>query len=113
MKIIIELPDELAEMFGDMAGALQTIAKVVTVKVVQDQATVEEQSKAVFNKPSEATQEQPTVSIEEVRAKLVDLSRSGKREQAKALLQEFGAVKLTEVPKEKLPDLLAKVEAIA
>lgn len=68
--------------------------------------------------PSPATQElEPAESekeytLEEVRAKLADLSRGGKQAEVKELLNKFGAKKLTEVPEEKYPELMNEAEAI-
>ncbi len=53
-----------------------------------------------------AAEEAATVSLEEVRAKLAALSQAGKQEQVKGLITKFGAKKLTDVPKEKYPELL-------
>lgn len=109
MKITIEGPDELIEMFGDLLGALRTIAQTVQVKVEPSPENDEKPAAVKAEQPVE----QPTVTLEDARAKLADLSRNGKRDQVKSLIREFGAQKLTEVPKEKLPDLMAKAEAIA
>lgn len=55
---------------------------------------------------------QPEVTLETVRTKLAALSQSGKQAEVKALIQQFGANKLTEIPAEKYPELLAAAEAI-
>ncbi|WP_139279136.1 hypothetical protein [Seinonella peptonophila] len=92
MKVIIDIPNEAVEMLKDMATALQTIAKTITV----------EQSK----------QEEKTFSLEEVRAKLIDLSRKGKREEVKGLIKQFDVQRLTDVPKTFLSELMRKAEEI-
>lgn len=51
-------------------------------------------------------------TLEQVRAKLADLSRGGKQAEVKALLGKFGVKKLTEVPEEKYPELMKEAEAI-
>lgn len=52
------------------------------------------------------------IKLEDVRAKLAALSQAGKQEQVKALIQKFGAKKLTEIPKAKYPELLKEAEAL-
>ena len=52
------------------------------------------------------------IKLEEVRAKLAALAQSGKQEQVKALIQKFGAKKLTDIPTEKYPELLKEAEAL-
>lgn len=60
----------------------------------------------------ETTEPAPTVTLEEVRAKLAKLSQAGKQAQVKALITQFGASKLTEIPAEKYAELMAAAEAI-
>ena len=58
------------------------------------------------------TKTDSTFTLEQVRAKLADLSRSGKQTEVKALLNKLGAKKLTEVPVDKYPELMGEAEAI-
>lgn len=48
------------------------------------------------------------VTIEDVRAVLAVKTRDGKTQKVKALLNEFGADKLSSVPEDKLADLITK-----
>lgn len=61
-------------------------------------------------------QESPTqttsLTLEEVRAKLTDISQGGKKTEVSALIAEFGATKLTEVKSEDYAALMAKAEAL-
>ena len=50
--------------------------------------------------------------LEDVRAVLADISRTGKTAEMKTLLKQFGAVKLSDIPAEKYPELLSAAEAI-
>jgi hypothetical protein len=116
VKIVIEIPDEAVEMLKDMAVALQTIARTVTVVTESPeqkpgQKPAKPEQKPV--KPEQKPDPQPEVSLEAVRAKLADLSRNGKRSQVKELIQSFGVKKLTEIPKDKLGELMEKVREIA
>ncbi|MPQ44595.1 hypothetical protein GBZ86_12660 [Clostridium tarantellae] len=52
------------------------------------------------------------ISLEEVRAKIASLSKSGKQTEVKALIKKFGANKLTEVSKENYEQLLKEAEEI-
>lgn len=54
----------------------------------------------------------PSVSLEEVRAKLAELSQAGKQQQVVALIASMGARKLTEIPAEKYASLMAQAEAL-
>ena len=52
------------------------------------------------------------VAVETVRAKLVALNDAGRKDEVRGLLDGFGAKKLTDVPAEKLGELLAAAEAL-
>ena len=127
MRITIEIPDNAVKMFVDLVDALRTIAKTVEVETKDDgtvdaviqeaeQLKKEEGAKKVkrnldaFQKLADEVA--PKVTLEQVRAKLAELTRNGKREQVKALLNEFGANKLSEVPADKYAELMAKAEEI-
>ena len=68
--------------------------------------------------PAEPTPPEPapvepsvrTVSLEAVRAKLTQLSEAGKKTELKELFAQYGITKLTDLPKDKLPELLEAVE---
>ena len=52
------------------------------------------------------------VAVETVRAKLVALNDAGRKDEVRGLLDGFGAKKLTDVPAERLGELLAAAEAL-
>lgn len=120
MKITIEIPDNAVKMFIDLADALRTIARTVEVETKDDviqsaeqlKKTVEEGDKKVKHNLDAFQKLADDVTLEQVRAKLAELTRNGKREQVKALLNEFGANKLSEVPADKYAELMAKAEGI-
>lgn len=56
--------------------------------------------------------EEPKISLEDVRAKLAALSRDGKTAQVKALIQKYGANKLSEVNHDDYEALLLDAEVI-
>lgn len=63
------------------------------------------------NEPKEKVEDNlPT--LEEVRAKLASLSKAGKQAQVRELITGFGVKKLSDIPREKYPELLEKVEVM-
>jgi len=60
----------------------------------------------------EAGNQTPTYTLEDVRAVLAEISRSGKREAVQQLLREFGVQKLSELDSARYPALLHAAEAI-
>lgn len=63
-------------------------------------------------KPKPEQKTEPVIPLETVRAKLAALSREGKQSQVKALISEFGATKLTDIPAEKYGELLKAAEGL-
>ena len=59
-----------------------------------------------------ATPEAPKVSFETVRAILADKSRNGFTAQIRALLEKYGASKLSEIAPEHYEAILAEAEVI-
>ncbi|MGK9252394.1 hypothetical protein [Paenibacillus humicus] len=51
-------------------------------------------------------------TIEELRAKASAVSKSGKQDKVKALLESYGVAAVSKVPEEKRADFLAKLEAL-
>ncbi len=47
-------------------------------------------------------------TLEEVRAKLTELSRSGKREAVNKLIKSYGVNKLTDLPAQQFTDIMQK-----
>lgn len=56
----------------------------------------------------DAAVEEKVYSLEEVRELLAVLNKAGKRAEVKELLASFGAGKLSEVPKERYGEVMAK-----
>lgn len=65
-------------------------------------------------KPEQAGPPEPTepIPLERVRSLLADKSRLGHTAEVKALLQKYGAVKLSEVDAVHYPELMAEAEAL-
>ncbi len=63
---------------------------------------------AALNTPSPA----PTVTLEQVRAKMAEKSRAGRKDDVTALLKTFGATALSGIDPSRYAELLAAVEAI-
>lgn len=76
-----------------------------------EQKTEKEPEKNTSTAPIEQ-EESKTYSLEEVRAKLADLNKSGKRTQVKELLSSFGVEKLSEIVSEHYSELMEKAEVL-
>lgn len=93
---------------GQDAGAAPTAAGESALDA--DRLPFDENTAAARERGTESQKEPggKEYSLEEVRAKLAELNKSGKRAGVKALLAAFGAVKLTEVPAERYGELMEK-----
>ncbi|WP_328801999.1 hypothetical protein T3H97_06205 [Paenibacillus sp. LX16] len=56
--------------------------------------------------------DQPTVKLEEVRAKAAELSKAGKQAGVKEVINSFDVPNLSKIPKDKLAEALEKLTAL-
>lgn len=81
-------------------------------QITQDEpAEMEEKSSEVQEEPEpvkEPEKETPTYTLVQVREKLAELQKAGKRAQVQELINGFGVKKLTEVPEDSYPELMRK-----
>lgn len=113
MKIICEFVD-FEEML-DFAGKLlqggdpvQAAKSAGQKELKKEKEKTEAEKGAGTPENSEAVQGAATYTLIDVRKKLAELQKSGKREQVKGLLESFGASRLSEVPAEKYAELMQK-----
>ena len=85
---------------------LQLISALTTL--VESLSALNQESAAEVQEVAQAQ----TFTLENVRAVLADISRSGKREAVQQLLAEFGVQKLSELDSSRYPALLQAAEAI-
>lgn len=111
LDIKIELRIDSPDILNGLLALANEISKnSVVFREVQDPI---EKAKEPVVIP-EISNEEPvkTVTLEEIRTKLAGLSQTGKQSEVKALIKKFGAVKLTDIPKVKYPELLKAAEEI-
>jgi len=120
--VVIQIKIEASALVEALESFAGTILDVFEYKLLEkcgaigNKPDVKNDAKAE-EKPDEDTppweeNEKPEITLEEVRTKLAALAQSGKQEQVKALIQKFGAKKLTDIPTEKYPELLKEAEAL-
>ncbi|MEY8304874.1 hypothetical protein AAK805_10900 [Anaerosalibacter bizertensis] len=98
-----EIALNIANDLRKLADSIESLTKkeqkphVATVEELREPATPQK-----YNLPT----------LEEVRAKLASLSKAGKQAQVRELITGFGVKKLSDIPREKYPELLEKVEVM-
>jgi len=116
MNITIELNIKAPEL----VRAIENISGILPVAKAEDKeqsAPVEKVKPAKTRTKPEAVNTATDgvaedVTFEDVRAKLTQLTDAGKKADVIALFSKFGASKLTEIPKNKLGELMAYAEAL-
>lgn len=112
IKVKIESPDIMNAILA-LAEAIPQIKQVPILKDnLQEQTEKISKVKEVLEDVKEIKQEAKVVTLEEVRAKLTNLSQNGKQAEVKALIKKYGAVKLTDISPENYADLLKETEKI-
>jgi len=93
---------------------LMTAIDMLTAALVELVGTKEKTKPTNSAKPADKPADQPAYTLETVRAKLAALSQGGKQKEVKAIIESFGVAKLTDIPAEHYPTVMAlaaKLEA--
>lgn len=99
----------------EVTNALITLATVLnSTASISHKEKTENNAKDVQTEEEKSKQgsEETKVTLEQVRAKLAQLSQDGKQAQVKALIKKFGAKKLTDIPAEKYSELMQEAEVL-
>ena len=124
IKVEIKTPMELVHAILALAETMAMVVDKQKGEALIDQHISREDKIEAQNAPQEPAKEEekadappeeaeaPKVTLEEVRARLADLSKNGKQAEVKDLLKQFGAKKLTDVPAEKYGELLTATEGL-
>lgn len=110
---------QIAEGLKMMAAGYEELAKAgesTNVPSASEGGKVivprEEVKQEPQQEPKSELKPEVTISIEDIRAAMRAKNKEGKLEKCQAVLREFGAVKLSDIPKEKYTELMAKVEVL-
>lgn len=105
IKVIVEAAPELMTAIDTLTAALvELIGKREKTKPTTTSTPAETKKTKQADKPVDQT----TYTLETVRAKLANLSQSGKQKEVKAIIESFGVAKLTDIPAEKYPEVMEK-----
>lgn len=94
-----ELALQLANQFEQEKAAAST-GETVTVEVRKEA------------KPAAAAEAETSISLVEVRGRLAELSKAGKAQEVKKILNGYGVTKLTDLPAERYAELMKNVEQL-
>ena len=99
---------ELSQTIEDLKSAAEALLRAAEVMVYafggEEEPTEAEAAQHAPRQPE--PEQEPAIKLEDVRAVLAEISRSGKTAEMKALLGRFGASKLSAVNPEDYPALL-------
>lgn len=104
----------MSEAMLQLAAGYEMVAAGLRALAESGQAVVntEGQAEAADTKTTEAVPKEKKVNIEDVRAVLAEKSRAGKTQEVRNVLKDFGADKLSDIPEDRLSDVLKKAEAL-
>lgn len=112
------------------SGALQTLSQAIAKSDKEDLTKLKKATKKVAEAtakevaeetPAEAPEEVPQeealpeeekVTKEDVRKVLADKKKAGKRDEVKALIEEYGVSRFPDIPEDKYPELIAKAREL-
>lgn len=100
--------DSMMELVNAL-NALTAVLQKFTQQTTENYLNTFEELPTSETNDAPAAEPQPTVTIEQVRAVLSELSRAGKTAQVKELLKKHGGDKLSAVDPAEYPALLREV----
>ena len=106
MNEVIVTIRKIGEGFIILADQLERIIPTAETETTMQAEDVEKKEPA----PTEKTE--PSIKLEDVRAVLADISRTGKTAEMKGLLSKFGASRLSELDPTCYEAVLAEAEVI-
>lgn len=107
MKLLLQVTDDVQAL----AGSLRELVEAMRSGEPEQVGTPESKQEPVVGTDSEdAEVKQPT--LEEVRGLLARKSQEGKSAEVKALIEKFGANRLSEIQPESYNALLAEAERL-
>ncbi len=119
IKITIEGLEQLTEAIALLGSAMACQKGMVNtakaaVDLIEDATkdTASKKEKPKENEVKKIVQEQPTISIEDVRAKFISKNTKGNTPKLKKILQDHGVKKVTDLKEEDFPSVLESLEAI-
>lgn len=86
--------------------------EVVKEEIDVDKITKEIAEEAGEESESDLIEDEIAVTVEELRAKAAEVSKSGKQAEVKALLTKFEAASISAVPEDKRSEFLKALEAL-
>lgn len=104
-KLLLELAQKLLKVAEDICSLADSVQAVCTV--VTDSLSGE--AKKVPKLPEK---EQPAISLEKVRGVLADKSRSGHTAEVRAIIQKYGADRLSELDPKDYAAVLKEAEVL-
>ena len=107
MKLLLQVTDDvqtLADSLRELVEAMQSGEP--------EQTETPENKQVPLVKPEPQVEEVKQPTLEEVRGLLARKSQEGKSAEVKALIEKFGASRLSEIQPESYLDLMAEAEGL-
>jgi hypothetical protein len=106
LEVVVMTFKYLLDVISDLHSLADNLQTLVDTRETNE-SEVTHQPEPLLDTPVK-----PNVTLEQVRAVLADKSRLGKTAEVRALLQQFGAEKLSEINPDKYPDLIKASEEL-
>jgi hypothetical protein len=113
IKIKIESPELMAALlaFAEALPQMQ-LDTVLPIKEGQSVEVKESEIKTESNNEESLKEKVKILSLEEVRERLADISRSGKKTEVNGLINKYGAKKFTDIDSACYEELLKEAEKL-
>lgn len=112
VTVLLTAAPELLTRVDSLISALTDVCGVQTVRSVKVRPEDGQPGKKISLPETTTEEETPKFTLEQVRAAAQAKSQSGKREEVRALVTEFGATNLPSLDPTKFNEFMSKLEAL-
>ncbi len=112
IKLLLDVVNDMRSLADSIQAVCDAMASDESAETpVQEEPAAEpaEQPKKVAKPKAE---KQPKITLEQVRGVLADKSRSGKTAEVRAIIQKYGADRLSEIDPKDYPAVLKDAEVL-
>ena len=109
IKLEFDTWEEIVNFAKNLLEKEEKHVKIVSGNKDTETPKAETVDSVTVEAPSvQETEEVQEYTLVDVRAKLAELQKSGKRDSVKALITSFGAERLSDIPEDKYSELMQK-----
>lgn len=112
IKLLLDVVNDMRSLADSIQAVCDAIASDEPTETSQAETHAAVPEKSPKTQENAETEKQPEITLEQVRGVLADKSRSGKTAEVRAIIQKYGADRLSGIDPKDYPAVLADAEVL-